>query len=115
MHGAAVTETVGDLEGDIISSVRNIVGPNTPIVVTLDLHAHITKEMVNQSSAILAWETYPHLDPYETGIRGAKILKSILAFFKLSTSQLFCLITEETYKNSSFIKISKILSSSKLL
>ena len=78
MHGAAVTETVGDLEGDIISSVRNIVGPNTPIVVTLDLHAHITKEMVNQSSAILAWETYPHLDPYETGIRGAKILKSIL-------------------------------------
>ena len=78
MHGAAVTESIGDLEGDIVTSIRNIVGSEVPIVVTLDLHAHITKEMVNQSSAILAWETYPHLDPYETGVRGAKILKSIL-------------------------------------
>ncbi len=78
MHGAAVTETIGDLEGDIITSVRNIVGSEIPIVVTLDLHAHVTQEMVTQSSAIIAWETYPHLDPYETGIRGAKILKSIL-------------------------------------
>ena len=78
MHGAAVTETIGDLEGDIISSVREVVGPEIPIVVTLDLHAHVTEQMVVQSTAILAWETYPHLDPYETGIRGAKILKSIL-------------------------------------
>ena len=78
MHGAAVTETIGDLEGDIITSIRKIVGPEIPIVVTLDLHAHVTEEMVSQSSAIIAWETYPHLDPYETGIRGAKILKSIL-------------------------------------
>jgi len=78
MHGAAVTETIGDLEGDLVTSIRKIVGPNIPIVITLDLHAHVTEEMVTQSSAIVAWETYPHLDPYETGIRGAKILKSIL-------------------------------------
>ena len=78
MHGAAVTETIGDLEGDMVTSIRKIVGPNIPIVITLDLHAHVTEEMVTQSSAIVAWETYPHLDPYETGIRGAKILKSIL-------------------------------------
>ena len=78
LHGAAVTETIGDLEGDLITSIRKLIGKEIPIVVTLDLHAHVTEDMVTQSSAILAWETYPHLDPYETGIRGAKILRSIL-------------------------------------
>ena len=78
LHGAAVTESIGDLEGDLISSIREIIGFDIPIVVTLDLHAHVTKEMVENSSAILAWEQYPHLDPYETGVRGSKLLREIL-------------------------------------
>ena len=78
LHGAAVTETEGDLEGDLISSVRSIVGSQIPIVVTLDLHAHVTKKMIKNSNAILAWEQYPHLDPYETGQRGANLIKDIL-------------------------------------
>ena len=78
LHGAAVTETEGDLEGDLISSVRDIVGKEIPIVVTLDLHAHVTEKMIINSNAILAWEQYPHLDPYETGQRGANLLKDIL-------------------------------------
>ena len=78
MHGAAVTETEGDLEGDLISCVRNIVGSQIPIVVTLDLHAHVTEKMIKNSNAILAWEQYPHLDPYETGQRGANLIKDIL-------------------------------------
>ena len=78
LHGAAVTESIGDLEGDLILSIREIVGEKTPIVVTLDLHAHVTETMVKNSDAILAWETYPHLDPYETGIRGSRLMKDIL-------------------------------------
>ena len=78
LHGAAVTQTIGDLEGDLISSVREVVGNKIPIVVTLDLHAHVTKKMITNSNAILAWEQYPHLDPYETGERGANLLKIIL-------------------------------------
>ena len=46
LHGAAVTQTIGDLEGDLISSVREVVGNKIPIVVTLDLHAHVTKKMI---------------------------------------------------------------------
>ena len=78
LHGADVTESIGDLEGDLISSIRNIIGNDKPIVVTLDLHAHVTQEMIENSSAILAWEQYPHLDPYETGVRGSKLLREIL-------------------------------------
>ena len=79
LHGAAAAESTGDLEGDLISSVREIVGPSIPIVVTLDLHAHITDSMVTESDALLAWETYPHRDAFETGQRGARALLDILS------------------------------------
>ena len=110
MHGAAVTETIGDLEGDMVTSIRKIVGPEIPIVVTLDLHAHVTEEMVSQSSAIIAWETYPHLDPYETGIRGAKILQSILednikpTMFFSKVPLLHSAINASTFGNTPFAK-----------
>ena len=79
LHGAAAAESTGDLEGDLISSVREIVGPSIPIVVTLDLHAHITESMVTESDVLLAWETYPHRDAFETGQRGARALLDILS------------------------------------
>ena len=77
LHGAAAVEILGDLEGDLIREVRRRVGP-APIVVTLDCHAHVTQAMVEGADALLAWETYPHRDTYETGVRGARILFDIL-------------------------------------
>ncbi len=79
LHGAAAARSIGDIEGDLIQCVRHVVGPQIPIVVTLDLHAHITEPMVTESDALLAWETYPHRDAFETGSRGAKTLLDILA------------------------------------
>lgn len=79
LHGAALAEGLDDPEGDIIRAVRTRVGPDVPIVVTLDLHANITAEMVSQADALLAWETYPHHDQYPTGERGARLLLETLA------------------------------------
>ena len=79
LHGAAAAEGTGDLEGDLIQVVREIVGPEIPIVATLDLHAHVTAEMVANADALLAWETYPHADAFSTGQRGAQMLVEILA------------------------------------
>lgn len=78
LHGAATVENVDDLEGDLITAVRQVVGERVPIVTTLDLHAHVTEAMVTQSDAILAWETYPHRDAFTTGERGARMLLDIL-------------------------------------
>ncbi len=78
LHGAATAENAEDLEGDLIAAVRDIVGPNVPIVVTLDLHAHVTAAMVQHADALLAWETYPHRDSFTTGQRGARMLVDIL-------------------------------------
>jgi microcystin degradation protein MlrC len=79
LHGAAAAEGIGDLEGDLITAVRAIVGPSIPIVATLDLHAHISAAMVQNADALVAWETYPHADSYTTGQRGARLLVDTLA------------------------------------
>ena len=79
LHGAATVESLGDPEGDLIKAVREIVGEAIPIVVTLDLHAHVTADMVRFADGLIAWETYPHRDTFTTGVRGARLLCDTLA------------------------------------
>lgn len=79
LHGAAAAENAGDLEGDLLQAVRDAIGDETPIVATLDLHAHVTADMVKAADVLVAWETYPHRDAYETGVRGAQALVDILS------------------------------------
>ena len=49
LHGAAVNRSIGILEGDLISSIREIIGSELPIVVTLDLRAHVTRQIRENS------------------------------------------------------------------
>jgi microcystin degradation protein MlrC len=79
LHGAATAENAPDLEGDLLTAVRELVGPRIPVVATLDLHAHVTPAMVSQATALVAWETYPHRDAYRTGERGARLLLETVA------------------------------------
>ena len=74
LHGAAAVEGGIDLEGDLITAVRAIVGEGVLIVATLDLHAHISEAMVRGADGLVAWETYPHRDAFSTGERGARLL-----------------------------------------
>ena len=76
MHGSMVTVSELDPEGDILDAVRAIVGPGLPIVMTLDLHAHVTPRMVRQANALVSFTHYPHDDTYTTGERGASLLLS---------------------------------------
>lgn len=78
LHGAAVAQSVDDVEGHLLNSVREIVGADVPIMVTLDLHAHITEQMVHLSTALFGWETYPHMDSYSTGERAANLMMRTL-------------------------------------
>ena len=78
LHGSAAVEGIGDLEGDLLSAVRAMVGDTIPVVATLDLHAHVTAAMIRSADALIAWETYPHKDAFTTGERGAIALLDIL-------------------------------------
>ena len=62
LHGAMVAEGYDDCEGDLISRVRQIVGPRIPIGVELDLHCHFTTAMRVGADVIVAFKEYPHTD-----------------------------------------------------
>jgi len=74
LHGAMVTETLEDGEGELLHRIRSSVGPNLPIVVSLDLHANVTPRMVRDATAMAIYRTYPHLDMAETGRRCVDLL-----------------------------------------
>lgn len=74
LHGAMICQSISDPEGDLIGEIRQILGSSVPIAVSLDLHAHVTREMVSNSNIIVGYQTYPHHDAYETGVRATKLL-----------------------------------------
>ena len=71
LHGAMVLEDAPDGEGEFLAAVRKAIGPAVPLVATLDLHATITPRMVQEADALVGYDTYPHIDLYETGARAA--------------------------------------------
>jgi microcystin degradation protein MlrC len=78
LHGAMVTEHLDDGEGELLSRVRAVVGEHVPIVVSLDLHVNVTRRMLANATAMIAYRTYPHIDMADTGGRAAAILKRLL-------------------------------------
>src|SRR3954464_8074480 len=77
LHGAMVTEHLQDGEGELLERIRAITGPELPIVVSLDLHANVTKRMVSQASALVVCRTYPHVDLAESGAWSAELLQRL--------------------------------------
>ena len=76
LHGAMVTESYDDGEGELLTRLRQVLGKDIPIVVSLDFHANISPAMVEQSDLISIYRTYPHVDMFETGERAHRYLQS---------------------------------------
>lgn len=62
LHGAMCAEGYNDCEGDILKRIRALVGPGVPVGAEIDLHAHLTDEMVEAADIIVAFKEYPHTD-----------------------------------------------------
>lgn len=77
LHGAMVTESYTDGEGELLRLIRAC-APDVPIAVALDFHANLTATMVENSTVIDGYRTYPHVDMYETGERAVSSLLRIL-------------------------------------
>src|SRR5271170_2330180 len=75
LHGAMVAESHEDAEGELLARLRQKLGPQAPVVVTLDLHANVTQKMAENASALIAFRTYPHVDMYERAWQGAELLE----------------------------------------
>jgi microcystin degradation protein MlrC len=78
LHGAAVAENADDAEGELLARLRAVVGPQMPLVASLDLHANVTSRMLALADAMTPFREYPHVDMVQTGERAAAILERIV-------------------------------------
>jgi len=78
LHGAMVSEVCEDGEGFLLEAIRKEVGPDVPIISTLDLHANVTEQMQKNADGFFGYDYYPHTDLYETGVAAAQAMYDTL-------------------------------------
>lgn len=78
LHGAMVAQDCWDCEGDLLAHVRAEVGPDVPIGVVLDPHAHLTARMVEKASVMAFMKEYPHTDGPERTVDIVRIVRGML-------------------------------------
>lgn len=76
LHGAMVAEGCDDCEGDLLTRVRAIVGPDVAVGAELDLHCHFTERMRRAADALVAYKEYPHIDMAE---RATELFRLLVA------------------------------------
>lgn len=77
-HGAGVATVDQDPDATLFRLVREIVGPEVPVVATLDLHALVGPEMVRQTDMLCSYLTNPHVDQAERGAEAARALCELI-------------------------------------
>ncbi|MFK7868732.1 MAG: M81 family metallopeptidase [Roseobacter sp.] len=78
LHGAMVTERYDDAEAELLRRIREVTGPDLPVVASFDLHANLGPAISELASAVTLYRTYPHVDLAETGARAAALLEACL-------------------------------------
>jgi microcystin degradation protein MlrC len=78
-HGAMTSTDDPDPDGAMLARVRAAVGPRCPVLATLDLHANLSRRMVDSATALIGYQTNPHVDMLERGEEAAHLLRAILA------------------------------------
>ncbi|MCC7346243.1 MAG: M81 family metallopeptidase [Variibacter sp.] len=79
LHGAMVTQRHDDGEVALVRRMREAVGPDVPILASLDLHANLAPETIALFDFISSYRTYPHVDWGESGARCATWFDRVMA------------------------------------
>jgi microcystin degradation protein MlrC len=74
LHGACVTPSRTDADGDLLAALRYRIGSAVPMVATLDFHANLSPQMVLALDAVVGYKTYPHVDYRERGAQAMGLL-----------------------------------------
>lgn len=78
LHGAMVTESHEDGEGELLRRIREV-APDVPIAVALDMHANLFDAIVDNATVVTGYHQYPHLDTYETALIAGRVLVRALS------------------------------------
>lgn len=77
-HGAAVSELDRDFDGFWLQIFRDLIGPDVPVICTLDAHANLSERMVASCQATIVYRTNPHIDQRERGLEAARLMARTL-------------------------------------
>lgn len=77
LHGAMVTQTHEDGEGELLRRIRAI-APTVPIGLALDMHTNFYDAMGDHSTVVAGYQTYPHVDMHGTGLRAGRAVLALL-------------------------------------
>jgi microcystin degradation protein MlrC len=91
LHGGTQLTDEDDGIGLILAETRKIAGEDVVIAASSDYHANITEQVVKAADIMCGFQTYPHVDMFETGRRAARLgidlilgrRKACMAFVKL--------------------------------
>lgn len=78
LHGAAMAHDTDDCEGDLLTDVRKITGPDIPVAVELDPHCHITDAMMSSATIMMLYKTFLHTDIKQRAIDLFNLLDTTL-------------------------------------
>jgi microcystin degradation protein MlrC len=74
LHGAMVTQSHLDADGEVLVRLRQALGSDFPIGVTLDLHGNISQRLADNCTFAVAYRTNPHVDQRQCGRRAANLM-----------------------------------------
>lgn len=87
LHGAMVTESIDDVEGEILARIRTLPGgERVPICGVLDLHGNISPRTIELSDGFVAYRRNPHTDACDAARDGARLLQRIMQSGQRPTS-----------------------------
>lgn len=73
-HGAGVSESRPDMDGWWLGEIRKIIGPNIPMIATMDPHVNLSAAMVAACDALISYRQNPHLDMRQRGEEAAGLM-----------------------------------------
>jgi microcystin degradation protein MlrC len=79
LHGAMVSESLPDVEGELLARLRALPGAaSVPVFGVFDLHANFSPAMAQHANCLVAYRENPHTDGCESAVRAAGLLQRCL-------------------------------------
>ena len=78
MHGTAASDSIADCDGDLLRSIRAVVGDRVPVIASLDGHANVSQLMASAATMLIGVKTNPHYDFLTVGQQAARVMAGAL-------------------------------------
>jgi microcystin degradation protein MlrC len=62
LHGAMVSARDREADAYFVERIRGLLGQDIPIVATFDLHANLSRRLVDAATVLIGYDTFPHVD-----------------------------------------------------